>query len=69
MLRPKKAEPARGLGRLLEPGRWGRGGWGLDRVFSLKRVAIFQIRFLALYLFVFTHVVIAKPLHTFARHA
>src|SRR5690606_704161 len=22
----KKAEPARGWGRLLEPGRWGRGG-------------------------------------------
>lgn len=36
-VRPEKAEPARGLGRLLEPGRWGRGGWGLDRVFSPPR--------------------------------
>jgi len=35
---------------------------------KLKRVAIFQIACNALNL-CFTHVVVAKPLHSFARHA
>jgi hypothetical protein len=35
---------------------------------KLKRVAIFQIR-LSRSRFLFSHVVIAKPLHSFARYA
>lgn len=43
----KNAEPALGEGRLLEPGRWGRGGWGLDRVvldagWRLRRVSLIR---------------------------
>jgi hypothetical protein len=40
-----------------------------ERCRSLKRVAIFQIRFRRFSLVFCPHVVIAKPLHTFARHA
>ncbi|NKN15363.1 hypothetical protein GFL86_28265 [Rhizobium laguerreae] len=36
---------------------------------SLKRVAIFQIRSSRFRSLFFTHVVVAKPRHTFARHA
>ncbi|WP_245410801.1 hypothetical protein [Rhizobium sp. JAB6] len=37
-------------------------------IIGLKRVAIFQIRFPRL-VFDFAHAVVAKPLHTFVRHA
>ena len=40
----------------------------IDSRLRLKRVAIFQMRSLRFRVF-FSHVVLAKPLHTFARHA
>ncbi|PDT02485.1 hypothetical protein CO666_19680 [Rhizobium chutanense] len=40
----------------------------IGRLLGLKRVAIFQIRS-SRFRSLFSHIVAAKPLHTFARHA